>query len=330
MNSARAERRNDTDRLIAGCELTPSLLPHSSGLHIRGLLHAPKAAGRVPLSALLSDQVRHFARQCSPNALRPIQSVPPQIVGELGRIRTYSLRNYSALRRLELTREMRRYSGTRPIGEFTIAGLKSVGRLGSAGTRERMHSKPRNSLEIPRVLRCVTHVLWWPFLEHHGRVSVRGSRSILQGFVKVGSKFLSLGTPLTMGASAAAHTESSQLVLEPDAEEALPGLQCFSITLPHRARSSARAQSLRATNPGAAQRWAVRAGGSASAGIFFTRRSRDTSGWAGQAGALVPLHNRPAVLTQRALVQPCRAAASAPPVSLRGPRCRSRPHPKVI
>jgi hypothetical protein len=30
---------------------------------------------------------------------------------------------------------------------------------------------------------------------HAGRVSVRGSRSILQGFLKVGSKFLPVGTP---------------------------------------------------------------------------------------------------------------------------------------
>ena len=47
MNSMRAERRNDTDRLIAGCGLTPSLLPHSKGLRHRGWLHARKAAGRV-------------------------------------------------------------------------------------------------------------------------------------------------------------------------------------------------------------------------------------------------------------------------------------------
>ena len=59
-----------------------------------------------------------------------------------------------------------------------------------------MRSNPRNSLEIPRVLRCVTDVLWWLFLAHQGRVSVRGSRSILQGFQKVRSNSLYLGTPL--------------------------------------------------------------------------------------------------------------------------------------
>jgi hypothetical protein len=110
INSARAERRNDTDRLIAGCGLTPSLLPHSKGLRRRSWLHALKAAGRVQLSALLSDPVRHFARQCCPRAPRPIQSGLPQIVGELGRIKSYSSCNHSALRRLELTRQMRRYS----------------------------------------------------------------------------------------------------------------------------------------------------------------------------------------------------------------------------
>ena len=185
MNSARAERRNDTDRLIAGCELAPSLLPHSKGLHHRGLLHAPKAARRVQLSALLSDQVRHFARQCCPKALRPIQSVPPQTVGELGRIKTYSLSNYSALRRLELTTEMRRYSGAGPIGEFTIAGLKPVLRLGWAGARKRMRGNARNSLETPRVLRCVTHVLWRPFLEHQGWLAHEVVVPFFKGFKKL-------------------------------------------------------------------------------------------------------------------------------------------------
>src|ERR1700730_12847744 len=118
MNSTRAERRNDTDRLIAGCELALSPLPHSKGLHHRDWPRAPKAAGRAQPSALLSDPVRHFARQCCPKALRPIQSVLPQIVGELGRIKTYSLCNDSALRRLEITRQMRRYSGARPIGHL--------------------------------------------------------------------------------------------------------------------------------------------------------------------------------------------------------------------
>jgi hypothetical protein len=97
--AARAERRNDTDRLIAGCELALSPLPHSKGLRHRGSLHARKAAGRVQISALLSDPVRHFARQCCPKALRPIRSVLPQIVGELGRIKSYSSGNCSSTAR---------------------------------------------------------------------------------------------------------------------------------------------------------------------------------------------------------------------------------------
>jgi hypothetical protein len=40
------------------------------------------------------------------------------------------------------------------------------------------------------------HLVWRPFLGHCGRVSVRGSRSILQGFQRVGSNFLPLGTPI--------------------------------------------------------------------------------------------------------------------------------------
>src|ERR1700675_2930441 len=104
MNSVRAERRNDTDRLIAGCEFALSPLPHSKRLHHRDGRHAPKAAGRVRPSGLLLDPVRHFARQCCPKAPRPIQSALPQIVGELGRIKTYSLCDYNALRPLELTR----------------------------------------------------------------------------------------------------------------------------------------------------------------------------------------------------------------------------------
>jgi hypothetical protein len=113
------------------------------------------------------DPVRHFARRCCPKALRPIRSVLPQIVAELGRIKTYSFRDYSALRWLELNRQMRRYSGARPTGRV-FNGLKPVVRIGPVRTRERMGSNPRNSLEIRRVLRCVTHVLWWPFLEHQG------------------------------------------------------------------------------------------------------------------------------------------------------------------
>src|SRR5229473_1964981 len=41
----------------------------------------------------------------------------------------------------------------------------------------------------------VTDVSWRRLLAC-GRISARGSRSILQGFLKVGSNFLSLGTPL--------------------------------------------------------------------------------------------------------------------------------------
>src|SRR5882757_6009430 len=132
MNSARAEWRNDTDRLIVGCELAPSPLPHSKGLRHRDWPHAPKAAGRAQPSGLLSDPERHFARRCCPKALRPIRSVLPQIVGELGRIKTCSLHDYSALRWLELKRQMRRYSGARPTGRV-FNGLKPVVRIGPGG-----------------------------------------------------------------------------------------------------------------------------------------------------------------------------------------------------
>jgi hypothetical protein len=55
-------------------------------------------------------------------------------------------------------------------------------RIGPGGTRERMRSNPPNSLEIPRVLRCVTHVLWWPFLEHQGRVAFEVVVPFFEGF----------------------------------------------------------------------------------------------------------------------------------------------------
>jgi len=45
--------------------------------------------------------------------------------------------------------------------------------------------------DFPVSLKYYGHGSW-----QCGRVSVRGSRSILQGFLKVGSNFLSLGTPL--------------------------------------------------------------------------------------------------------------------------------------
>jgi hypothetical protein len=83
VKSVRTERRNDTDRLISGCEPAPSPLPHSEGLRHRDLPHAPKAAGRAQPSELPSDPVRRSARQCCLKALRPIRSVLPQIDGKL-------------------------------------------------------------------------------------------------------------------------------------------------------------------------------------------------------------------------------------------------------
>src|SRR5450631_1441168 len=130
MNSARAERRNSTERLIAGCELAPSPSPHSKGLHHRDWPHAPKAAGRVQPSALPWDPVRHFARRCCPKALRPIQSVLPQIVGELGRIKTHSLPDYCAQRRPELTTRMRRYSRGSQYGYGHVITPETPRKLG--------------------------------------------------------------------------------------------------------------------------------------------------------------------------------------------------------
>jgi hypothetical protein len=45
-----------------------------------------------------------------------------------------------------------------------------------------MRSNPRNSLEIPRVLRCVTYVLWWPFLDPRGGLAFEVVVPFLKGF----------------------------------------------------------------------------------------------------------------------------------------------------
>jgi hypothetical protein len=166
---------------------------HSKGLHHRDWLHAPKAAGRVQPSGLLSDPVLHFARRCCPKALRPIRSVLPQIVGELGRIKTYSSANCSALQRLELTRQMRRYSRRAPN-----AGLQTRGKdwAGQAPGRECVVTRetPLKSLGYFAVLPTF---YGGRSQSTRGGVSVRGSRSILRGFQKTGSNFLDLGTPLS-------------------------------------------------------------------------------------------------------------------------------------
>jgi len=55
---------------------------------------------------------------------------------------------------------------------------------------------PKNSRKLVGDFPTSPHLVWRPFVGHCGRVSVRGSRSILQGFQRVGSNFLPLGTPL--------------------------------------------------------------------------------------------------------------------------------------
>jgi hypothetical protein len=52
--------------------------------------------------------------------------------------------------------------------------------------------------DFPVSLKYYGHGSW-----QCGRVSARGSRSILQGFLKVGSKFLPVGTPLLNGGNSA-------------------------------------------------------------------------------------------------------------------------------
>jgi hypothetical protein len=61
---------------------------------------------------------------------------------------------------------------------------------------EQIRGNHRKSPETRWRLSSIVHLVWRPFLGHCGRVSVRGSRSIPQGFLKGGSNFLPLGTPL--------------------------------------------------------------------------------------------------------------------------------------
>jgi hypothetical protein len=82
---------NETDRLIAGCELVLSPLPHSSGLHHRDGSHAPKAAGRAQPSALLSDPVSaNCGHRCDDATIRAVSqalpgSIPDSIFEVAGR-----------------------------------------------------------------------------------------------------------------------------------------------------------------------------------------------------------------------------------------------------
>jgi hypothetical protein len=66
---------------------------------------------------------------------------------------------------------------------------------------EQIRGNSRKSPESRWRLSSVAQILWSRFLAC-GRVSVRGSRSILQEFQRVGSNFLYLGTPLLNAANA--------------------------------------------------------------------------------------------------------------------------------
>ena len=110
MNSARAARRNVTDRLSSRFASAQSPLPHPRQLHRPDWRHGRQAAGRAPPSERLSDLARHFGPRCCPKAPRRIQAALPPIAGELGRIKKYSLADYSARRWPELTAQINRYS----------------------------------------------------------------------------------------------------------------------------------------------------------------------------------------------------------------------------
>ncbi len=101
-----------TDRLISRFASAQSPLPHPRQRHRPDWRHGRQAAGRAPPSERLSDLARHFGPRCCPKAPRRIQAALPPTAGELGRIRKYSLANYSARRWPELIAQINIFEGS--------------------------------------------------------------------------------------------------------------------------------------------------------------------------------------------------------------------------